>query len=285
MNDIVLNKKTLGWLDAIIRSPSHAILLFGADGSGKSFIANYLAKKLLSVNDLQPSQYFTEIEPEKNVISVESIRNLKHFLSLRTGAEPDNSVSRVVIIHHADKMTAEAQNAVLKTLEEPPSSTVIFLTTANKNSLLDTIVSRVHSQRILNPSEEQLTQFFSDQGYPKDEVLHAVKVSGGRAGLIKAMLDDAEYHLSKSINDVKRILTQNRFERMVEVNTIVKEKDNVPAFIQALQMVSRAAMHASSDRTQTEKWHKILINSLEAEQNLDKKGQPKLVFTDLFLNI
>lgn len=77
------------------------------------------------------------IEPENN-IGIDEIRQAIEFLEFKSDEE-----KKLVVIYEADKMTQEAANAFLKTLEEPPSYGVIVLVTSRYASLLPTIKSRV----------------------------------------------------------------------------------------------------------------------------------------------
>lgn len=80
----------------------------------------------------------TKIEAEKNSIGIDLIRNLKRQIAYK----PFESDHKIIIIEEAEKLTIEAQNALLKTLEEPPNATILILTTKNYDLLLPTIISR-----------------------------------------------------------------------------------------------------------------------------------------------
>lgn len=88
----------------------------------------------------------TVLEPEedKQTISIDQVRNLQHQLSLR----PYASEFKTGIILEAQRMTIEAQNALLKTLEEPPAHSVLILTAPSVKNLLPTIVSRCQVVRL-----------------------------------------------------------------------------------------------------------------------------------------
>ncbi len=94
----------------------------------------------------------TILEPEedKQTISIDQIRDLQHQLSLR----PHSAKYKTGIILEAQRMTVEAQNALLKTLEEPPARSILILTAPSTKSLLPTIVSRCQIERL--PSEIDL---------------------------------------------------------------------------------------------------------------------------------
>ena len=78
------------------------------------------------------------IFPEKDVIKISRIRELCNTLTVR----PNEAFMRVVLFHDAETMNTEAQNALLKTLEEPPRDTLFILMADNTASLLPTVVSR-----------------------------------------------------------------------------------------------------------------------------------------------
>jgi len=80
-----------------------------------------------------------EITPQKQSISIEEVRNLKKHIFQK----PVESPYKTIIFHQAHKLTIEAQNALLKILEEPPREAIIILESENKENILPTIRSRV----------------------------------------------------------------------------------------------------------------------------------------------
>ena len=113
MNPILLHPDTEQFIDNFTRRPAHAVLLVAPTGSGKQTIAQLLAAHLLKIDvgrlGLQP--YFKHILPaEGKSISIETVRDITHFLLLRTAGEA--GAYRVVLIENAGQMTAQAQNAL-----------------------------------------------------------------------------------------------------------------------------------------------------------------------------
>ena len=88
-----------------------------------------------------------EINPDTS-IGIEEVRQIQHFLSRK----PIQSESNTVIVHQAHLLTVPAQNALLKTLEEPPGNSLIYLVTDFPDQLLPTVLSRVQ----LENSEKRL---------------------------------------------------------------------------------------------------------------------------------
>ena len=116
---------------------SHAYLFEGMNGVGKKTLAKEFAKTLIKVDKLENSPDYISIEPEGSSIKIAQIRKLQTDVLVKPHSE-----YKIYIINKAEKMTVESQNALLKTLEEPPAYVIIILITSNKNSLLDTIKSR-----------------------------------------------------------------------------------------------------------------------------------------------
>lgn len=134
---------------------SHAYIINGEKSSGKEFIAKIFAmalqceqggkepcnecrscKQTLSKN--QPDIIYVSHE-KPNSIGVDDIRaQVNNDVAIK----PYSSKHKVYIINEAEKMTPQAQNAILKTLEEPPAYAVIILLVSNINTLLPTILSR-----------------------------------------------------------------------------------------------------------------------------------------------
>jgi DNA polymerase-3 subunit delta' len=154
------HEKILSILARIIktRRVSHAYLFSGLEGIGKRLAAIAFSKTLLCSSgglescgscsacvqvDQGNHPDFFLVEPEKGTITIDAIRNIKRGLSRTSFA----GGYKFCVIDSAEKMNANAQNGLLKTLEEPTPDTVIFLITGNPYLLLPTILSRCQHLR------------------------------------------------------------------------------------------------------------------------------------------
>lgn len=89
----------------------------------------------------------------KNSIGIEEIRNLQRYLSLK----PFSSEKKIAFIQEAQNLSLEAQNALLKTLEEPPPHSTIIMTAPNTSCLLPTVVSRSQIINLKTQNESSLS--------------------------------------------------------------------------------------------------------------------------------
>jgi len=112
--------------------------------------AKVLLKALIRSSDVQDTMI---IEPDTN-IGIDEVRTVIEFLDFA----PKGEIKKV-ILYDADKMTQEAANAFLKTLEEPPSYAVLILVTSRWFSLLPTIRSRLQKLQVQLPIEPGLDEF------------------------------------------------------------------------------------------------------------------------------
>ncbi len=141
----------------------HAVLIHGAQGSGRRHLVTSLAARLLHLTgagdpaaategDLLRHPDFLGVnpEPDKQSISVDQIRELIEFLQLTS----HQSGAKLVLLYPADAMTLNAANGLLKTLEEPPAGSIIFLVAEVLSRLPPTIISRCQRVRVPVASPE-----------------------------------------------------------------------------------------------------------------------------------
>ncbi len=116
---------------------SQSYLVLGDSQKRREKTAKLLKETGINIAKVSPDLFF--IAPEKTKISIEQVRNLKSHIFQKPVSLP----YKIIVIEEAEKLTVEAQNALLKILEEPPKSAVIILGAKEKSQLLPTILSRV----------------------------------------------------------------------------------------------------------------------------------------------
>ena len=191
---------------------SHAYILNGEKSSGKEFIAKVFAMGLqcekVGVEPCQECRSCRQalsgnqpdiirvIHEKPNTISVDDIREQ---VNSDVGVKPYSSARKVYIINEAEKMTAQAQNALLKTLEEPPEYAVLLLLTANVDALLPTILSRC-VQLNMKPAPDMLVRkYLCEQlQVPDYKAEVCVAFARGNVGRAKALASSEDFENIKA---------------------------------------------------------------------------------------
>ena len=154
---------------------SHAYIINGEKSSGKEFIARVFAMTLQcekggtepcqechsckqALSDNQPDIIYVSHE-KPNTISVDDIRaQINNDIAIK----PYSSPYKIYIMNEAEKMTPQAQNALLKTIEEPPEYAVIMLLTENADTLLPTINSRCVMLKLRNIKDTLIKKYLME---------------------------------------------------------------------------------------------------------------------------
>lgn len=288
MDNLLLNDHTRLAVTAALTGNAHTILLIGPVGSGKDTLASHiLAAKInnIALQNLHSDSASTLWLGVETVVGIDEIRQAQQFLSLKTVGAGD--IKRGIVIKQADKMRDEAQNAMLKMLEEPPNDTIIILCATNKLHLRSTILSRAQLIEIKPVSVQSATLYFSD--YAADTVTKTATLAGGNVGLMKSLLDgDNDHPLVASIERAKEILTSSTLERLTQVDELSKDKTATDEIVRAIRKTARAALFAATekeDQDNVRKWHKRYNEASEAAELLDRNPNYKLLLTQLFLNL
>jgi|TARA_B100000315_G_scaffold258888_1_gene312609 hypothetical protein len=146
----------------------HAILICGNPGWGEERLAQWLAVRLLGVDEARPLNSVAHpdlrvVEPDGAVIKVDQIRELNEFAV----GKPQAASAKVAVVARAERMNVNAQNALLKSLEEPPPATHLVLTSGRLGRLLPTIRSRCQQYAIAVDAALARDWFEGQQGNPE----------------------------------------------------------------------------------------------------------------------
>lgn len=284
MTNLIIHPITKRSVDGIIKSPPHALLLIGPSGTGKASLAVNIAENILELEgtSLSDYAYSMHIKPEDGkAISIDSVRELEKFLSLKVPR--DKTYNRAIVIEDADTLTHEAQNALLKTLEEPPQKTILILTASHLESLLPTIISRVQAISVQKPVKSDLNNLFS-QEFKQEDIDKAYAVSAGLPGLMQAVLSQEDHPLKDATDQARSILGMNTYQRLLKVDELAKDKALAKDIIYILQQMAHISLQ-SAQGDAARKWQRIQSASHNASDALLASGQPKLVLTNLMLHL
>ena len=148
--------------------------------------------------------------PRANEIKMSSVRDIKKELSLSTGGG-----TRVVIISRAEMMSDESQNALLKTLEEPPKNCVFVLTTSNRDRLQSTVRSRCQPLRCDSLPEEMIVDALIERDQiPAETAAVCAELGGGSFGLARKYADEEFATARKKAVDFLRTIAVNNVQAL-----------------------------------------------------------------------
>ena len=239
--DVVGHKDILKYISSAVENNrvSHAYILNGERGSGKKMLANLFAMTLLcETGDNEPCGKchsckqaesgnhpdIIRVTHEKpNSISVDDIRTQ---VNNTVDIKPYQGPYKVYIIPQADMMTPKAQNAILKTIEEPPSYAVFLLLTENAETLLPTINSRCVMLKLRNIKDTLIKKYLMENleipDYKADMCTAFAQGNMGRA----IMLANSD-HFNEIREEAVQLL---KHINEMELNEIVAAVKNISVY-------------------------------------------------------
>lgn len=210
---------------------SHAYIINGERNAGKEFIARLFAMALQcekggpepcgechsckqAISRNQPDIIYVSHE-KPNTIGVEDIREQ---INGDIGIKPYSSPRKVYIMNEGEKMTPQAQNALLKTLEEPPAYAVILILTSNVEELLPTIISRCVVLNMKPVSDKLVKKYLMEElAVPDYKANICAAFARGNVGKAKHLAGSEEFEKVK-----EEAISLVKYINDMEINEIVK---------------------------------------------------------------
>lgn len=279
-NNIIGNENVKNILIKSLKNNTvlHSYMFIGEQGIGKQMVAKQFAKKILcqeyenqECNNCKSciefnggnNPDFIFIEPDGKVLKIEQIREMQNKIL----EKPIISNKKVYVINNADLMTKEAQNCLLKTLEEPPEYIVIILIVSNENKMLTTIKSRcmkIHFEKI---DDDEIRKFLNENCGISKISLNILKMCDGSIGKclgIKDKLDDYEtiekifLNFGNSLTTVinsSEILYKNKenindyldYINVILYNLAIENKYNNLKYINSIKIVEKTKQRLLSN--------------------------------------
>lgn len=218
---------------------SHAQLISGEDGIGKSILAEILGKLILNGDLNREYVDIINYKPSKASFGVDDVREIIDEVNKK----PFEGDKKVIIIHQGNKLTIQAQNALLKTIEEPPTEVYIIILCESLELILDTIKSRCEIYKLTPLTKDELYKYIAIKGYDysEEEKASAIAFSEGIPGRIDRYFSDTELQeLRDKIVDLLLQLTNNEIEAILEKEEqLVSYKQNKEEVINVLSSFIR----------------------------------------------
>lgn len=252
--EIVGHEEIIQHLQNAIRlgKVSHAYILSGEKGSGKKLLANTFAMALqCEKKDIDPCQecrsckkamsrnhpdiiYITHEKP--NSIGIEDIRTQ---LIEDVMIKPYCSSYKIYIIDEAEKLTLQAQNALLKTIEEPPAYAVILLLTSNMETFLPTITSRCVKLNLRPVQESMVKDYLMEKMHlPDYQAQMDAAFSQGNIGKARQMAESDEFNLmtEQALRILKKSNELELYEMVEMIKELSEEKQNIDEYLDLFAM-------------------------------------------------
>ncbi len=287
-SNLLLAKTTLGALENFLDNPAQFLIIAGQSGSGKTALALELGRELLDIEISvdHPNVLRVAVPPKKTEISIDQVRELLGKLKLTTTGT--GTIRRLVLVENGQLMSEEAQNSLLKMLEEPPADTQIIMTVNSAGSILPTITSRGQTLEV-NPVELTAAKNYFADKYSESDVEKAWMLADGLAGLTRALLDNStEHELKTAVTEAKNFLSSNKYQRLTKTNNFTKNRQQLELLIEGLRKVVKTAQHQSLKQGKPANQARITAARKkldELSEALQANVSAKTVYLKLCLNL
>ena len=257
---------------------SHSYIFQGIEGIGKILFAKDFAEAILCENkkgndnckscimfNSRNHPDFILLNENEEVIKIDDIRELiKKVIE-----KPIISNNKVCIINAADKMTKDAQNCLLKTLEEPPEYMTIILISSNENLLLTTIKSRCTKVQFNRLTNDEIKEYIrKDTNINIDEFNpNAIKYLNGSIKKINNVVNNKEIYLK-----IEKFLKETKEKSKLEFylsGKIIYDKDEIYDFLEFIISVLYDLGLKDSDYLNGIEIVQNTINKLKSNNNFD----------------
>ncbi len=253
---------------------SHAYLVLCKDGDNLTDYLKILASGIVCKSDdacftcrdckLICGGIHTDVlvyPKEDESVKVEDIEDLIEQSYLK----PLELDKKIFIITHAEKMNAQAQNKLLKTLEEPPKNVIIILGATSEYGLLSTILSRVKKLYIREFNEEELKEYFD---YDESAKI-AISMSDGTVGDVKRLLSDESFsEMQELCLDVIENMKSSR-DVLEYSSKITATKSDFSLLLSMLELYFRDMLMAETGATKLAK-NSVVLDRLKMAEGYSK---------------
>jgi DNA polymerase-3 subunit delta' len=199
LRKIVGHKNIIDSIDSrkLNDSFSHANLIVGNDGIGKSIVAKYMSAQIINKRDDIENVDIVKYYPSSSSFGVDDVRNVIHEVSKK----PYEGDRKVLILYKCDKLTVQAQNALLKTIEEPPKGVYLILLSDSLEMILDTIQSRCQIYKLTPLGKEEISYYIQSKytDLTEDDKKASLAYSAGVPGKVDRFISDEKL---KKLRDI-----------------------------------------------------------------------------------
>lgn len=290
LTNFIGNEKVIDRLSKLMESGRfpHALIIEGEEGIGKKTLAKDIACALVCRGDDKPcgecsqcKKAIAAIHPDiseyipagtANSFHVDTVRNIINDAYV----QPNEADYKIYILANAHCMNQNAQNALLKILEEPPKYVVFILTTNSKSALLSTVLSRSVCVSLEGVDIERAANYITShcENVDYNTAKKTVETFNGNIGkAIDSLQDSKTSELVDVCNKIcKALTTSNEYEMMTLCSVFQKDRQGVVFACDLLKSIFRDALFAreSSEHISGQEESAALLKSSLSRQSLIK---------------
>ena len=266
---------------------AHAYIFDGIEGVGRKLVAQTFAKTLQCqeggnepCNECISCRAFGDsnhpdvlyVKPEKTqTLGVDDIREQ---INKEAKIKPYQYKYKIFIIDNADKMTVQAQNALLKTIEEPPSYAVFLLISNNIKNFLPTVISRCVIYKLKPAGNNDVKVFLENKGYDEVDAIGASAPSGGSIGKALMLIEDESFKEDRAeiSSHLNRLPDLNLWDILLLAKELEKYKDNAERMLGIMYLWYRdAIIYKSTDSMDSFMQMDLTKNIIAFSKNMSLK--------------
>lgn len=241
-----------GWAISLLRRTiqtdriPHALLFTGPKGVGRFLTATTVAKALNCLGEVQgdccdqclsctkiakgvhPDVHL--LAPEGMSLKIDQVRGLNQEVTLR----PYEGRRKVFILDQAETMTEQAQNALLKTLEEPPGRAVLVLIAPEVSALLPTLASRCSQIRFGPLAEQIIVAWLQEEGCDAEEAYFLAGLAGGSLGRAQELRTSPLQEIRGFVEQSFALPAGSTLPVLDLAERVLRQKETLSLFLEAL---------------------------------------------------
>lgn len=230
-------------VEQVIANLPHALILSAPDYQWGELIAQHIAQSTDKTYEIIYPIKYDKIDTEIGKVTITQIRQLIG----RTRTQQEKG--RIYIIYMADSMTAQAQNAFLKALEEPNPTTYFILLVKNRHSLIPTVLSRAQNLNIKPLKDSQIVQLLPDtvDATLKKQIIF---IANGNPVALNALLENPGNikQYSDTIAQAKILLTGTIYQKIVLINQLKKTRPEAILVLDSLIKILKASIKTADKK-------------------------------------
>lgn len=252
-NDALKNRLT-----ALIENERlpHAVIIEGRTGTGRTTLAYEIARALVCdngnacgkcINCIQAEKRahadIIEYRPDKTVFGIDKVRAVNSDAMIK----PNQARRKVLILRDCEQMNEAAQNAFLKTLEEPPGTVQFILITVSANIFLDTIISRCAVFTVVPPDRDTGLRLLLSRGYERQKAENTLDLCDGNIGKAIELLEGREESLGFDAGEIFELaLCDKTYEMVKRFALIDKDRKKIALMIERLSALTESKLRNSA---------------------------------------